>query len=303
MSGENSRKHEFGYRIASAFTSCGWAAELRPVQDIVNFKSLGVYDFAMVDSIIFAQALTDEQISDHLSNLKRYFKKVIIIEPDAWTGQHDNKLLIHSEIIDYIWGFTSDWPLLQRSEYKNRSILFPNVGGFENSTNYNTTTNKSCKHGFNFTGSVEGYNINRMYWMLNFIKHKMPVDIYITKPTIDDGLSRNESLLKYAQLLASTSCVINLSTRCDGSRIINGRTSEVFSINRLLIQEACPALRQYYVEGEHFLEFSEVDDLQTTVEFLRSHPQAGKTICTQGHQFYLERYSCRKMVEHIQTLL
>ena len=81
------------------------------------------------------------------------------------------------------------------------------------------------------------------------------------------------------------------------------RPTEILSLNRLLIQENCPAFHSYYVEGEHFLEFSDIEGLSNIIDFLRSHPKVAQKICENGHRFYLERYSCRKLVEHIQTLL
>jgi len=33
--------------------------------------------------------------------------------------------------VDYIWGFTPDWSLTKEPSYRGKSILFPNIGGFE----------------------------------------------------------------------------------------------------------------------------------------------------------------------------
>jgi hypothetical protein len=257
----------------------------------------------LVDVAHFYILPPPDHIQACLIHLKRYFHKIVIFEPDPWVGYYDNALRAASEHIDYIWGFTTDWDLINEPCYKGKSILFPNVGGFEHFyPDYQHDLNwDRCT--FNFTGSIQGYNLNRAYWILEAVRLKLPITIHITDPAVDDGLNCASSLLLYMQKLAATHASLNLATRQDGSRILTGRAVEVISLNRLLIQEYCPALRNYYIEGEHFLDFYEIKDLKTTLEFLKAHPKSAQKICHQGHQFYLERYSCKKMVQHIQTFL
>jgi spore maturation protein CgeB len=71
----------------------------------------------------------------------------------------------------------------------------------------------------------------------------------------------------------------------------------------VLVQESCPVFHRYFVEGEHFLEFSDCKELATIIEFLRLHPKTAHAVCSQGHRFYKEKYSCKKLVEHFQTFL
>lgn len=303
MFGPGSRKHEFGYRIQSALASQGWNVSLLPLQEISPYSSSCRQDFALVDILTFAQMPPLEYIYNTLSHLKRYFRKIIIIEPDPWTGIYDEMLRAISDHVDYVWGFTADWGLLKDPGYKGKGMLFPNVGGFDHLDALKLADLDWSTCTFNFTGSVQGYNLNRTYWILEAIRRKLPIEIKVTHPGVDDGLDRESSLNLYAQSLASTHASLNMTTRKDGSRILTGRAAEVISLNRLLIQESCPAFQYYYVDGEHFLEFKDIEGLCTIVEFLRSHPRVAQKLCSQGHQFYQERYSCRKLVEHIQTLL
>jgi hypothetical protein len=247
--------------------------------------------------------MTRENIRTILFGLKRFFRKIIMVDTDVWAGRFDEMLRSISDHIDYIWGFTADWCLADELRFNDKIISFPNFGGFDHLNSiieapldWNTCT-------FNFTGSVQSYNLNRISWLLEFIQHDLPVEIRITNPERDDGLEPDCSQQKYAQEVASTHAAINLTTRTDGSRIVTGRSFEVISLNRLLIQESCPAFNQYFVEGEHFLEFSDTAELATCIEFLRSHPKTAHKLSLRGHLFYGRHYSCKKLVEHFQTLL
>jgi len=128
----------------------------------------------------------------------------------------------------------------------------------------------------NFTGLVQGFNLNRVYWILVAMHRVLPIEMLVTQPEVDDGLDCESSLLLYIQKLLASFASLNLSTRKDGSRMLTDRAIEVISLNRFLIQEYCPALRHYYVEGDHFLEFRKNEELQTIVDFLRLHPKLQK---------------------------
>lgn len=297
-----SRKCEVGYRIQRAFTSQGWDVSLFTISEIRQYSSAVQKDFVIIDVFAFHQ-MAYESICTVLSGLKRFFRKIIMVDTDVWAGRSDEMLRSISGHIDYVWGFTAEWCLVDEPKFKGRSILFPGFGGFDHlksiieaTLDWNTCT-------FNFTGSVQSYNLNRISWLLEFIQRDLPVEIQITNPEIDDGLDPAYSQQMYAQEVAATHAAINLTTRTDGSRIVTGRSFEVISLNRLLIQESCPAFNRYFVEGEHFLEFSDIDELATIIEFLRSHPKTAHSLCSRGHRFYEDHYSCKKLVEHVQTLL
>lgn len=303
MFGPNTRKHEFGYRIKTALASQGWDVSLLPFHEIDQYSSQSIQDFVLIDLGGFFVKPPFDGVADFFFSLKQYFRKIILIDADPWVGTHNEMILALSDHIDYIWGFTADWSISQEPPFRDRSILFPNVGGFDDldksepaPLDWNTCT-------FSFTGSVQGYNLNRIYWIIESIARNLPVTINITNPGLDDGLDHEQSLRLYAQTLASTHASLNFTTRRDGSRILTGRAIEVISMNRLLLQEKCPALESYYLEGEHFLDFLDIEGLHTNIEFLMSHPRAAQKISDQGYQFYHEKYSSKKLVEHFQTFL
>ncbi len=294
-----SRKHEFGYRIAAAVASQGWDISLLSIADIPDFYLQQQYDIALVD--VAALGLSSDSADAILSVLRRYFRKIIIVEPDPWDGSKDHLLLDMSDCIDCIWGFTTDWKLINSHQFKDKSIIFPGVGGFDT---FNIAQPISWSTvSFSFVGSVQIYNINRAYWLIEILLKNMPISIHITDPTVDDGLDRATSQFQYAKLLSATNTSINFTTRFDGTRILTGRPVEVISLNRLLIQELCPVFHRYYVVGEHFLEFSDLEGLCETIDFLESNPKTAQIIAEQGHRFYQDRYSSQKMVEHLQTWL
>lgn len=298
----DSRKCEAGYRIQNALVSQGWDVALFPMGYIQQFSSVVQADFVIIDVCAFSAKSVDD-VCETLIRLRRYFRKIIMVDVDVWSGTYDDMLRALSGHIDYIWGFSADWCVSSETDFMERSIQFPCMGGFDHldyiigsELNWN-----SCS--FNFTGSVQGYSPNRIYWLLESMCRNLPIEINITNPAVDDGLDPLKSQHIYAEVLAATHTAINLTTRRDGSRPATGRAFEVLSLNRLLVQESCPVFHRYFVEGEHFLEFSDIDELCTIIEFLRSHPKTAQKICSQGHQYYRERYSCQKLAEHIQTFL
>jgi hypothetical protein len=297
-----SRKCEGGHRIHKALTSQGWDVSLFTIGEIFHYSSPAQIDFVIIDVLAFYQMPTVD-ICDTLSRLRRFFRKIIMVDTDVWAGRSDEMLRSISSHIDYIWGFTVDWPLTREPDFTERSIVFPYFGGFDHldtiieaALDWNICT-------YNFTGSVQAYNLNRIGWLLDLMHRRLPVDIKITSPDIDDGLDPGCSQHMYAQTIAATHAAINLTTRMDGSRPATGRSFEVISLNRLLIQENCPVFHRYFTEGEHFLEFADVSGLAEIIESIQLSPEKAKAICTAGHRFYGEKYSCKKLVEHFQTFL
>jgi hypothetical protein len=303
MSGPGSRKHEFGYRIQSALASQGWDISLYPLEELFRYSAPEIKDFVLIDVEVFTEITRPEYMGDLLAYVRRSFRKIIIIEPDPWAGLHDAALRGVVECIDYVWGFTSEWDILSEPCFRNKGILFPNVGGFDHLGHVKGVESRAATCTFNFTGSVQGYNVNRTFWILELLRCQKPVGINVTYPGIDDGLDHESSLQLYAQALAATQTSLNFITRKDGSRIITGRSIEIISLNRLLVQERCPAFGNYFADGEHFLEFETIDELVTCIDFLNTYPKVADDISSRGYHFYQERYSCRKLVEHIQTLL
>lgn len=300
--GPNSRKSEIGYRLRKALTSQGWSVGIFSVADVSGYSSSEKSDFALIDVFAFYQMAYDE-ICHILSRLRRHFNKIILFDADVWAGRFDTMLRAISSHIDYVWGFTAGWCLEDEADFRGRCIVFPNFGGFDHPDNISGVELDWNLCTYNFTGSVQRYNLNRISWVLEFIHHRLPIEITITNPEVDDGLDPADSQQIYSQTLAATHAAVNLTTRPDGSRIITGRALEIVSLNRLLIQESCPVFNRYFVEGEHFLEFSDIDGLRTITEFLRSHPKTAQKVCLQGYQYYKQHYSCNKLVEHFQTLI
>jgi len=156
---------------------------------------------------------------------------------------------------------------------------------------------------FGFVGSIGIPNLPRVYWALESLSRKLPIGHVVTDPGRDDGMDQETSLRSYAKLLAASHVGVNYVKRLDGSRILTGRTLEIVSLKRLLLQETCPAMNPYFSEGEHYLEFSDIESLCTAVEFIGTHPKTAQLIARDGYDYYLQHYSCKKLVEHFQVLL
>lgn len=297
----DSRKCECGPRLRKALVSQGWDVSFLLNKDVHSYSSATRSDFAIIDVWAFYMMPIDA-ICDTLSRLKRYFRKIIMLDIDGWAGTFDDMLNSLHDHIDYVWVYCTGSALSKDAGFGKRCIQFPGFGGLEYLDNIDVAGLDWSTCAFNFTGSVQGYSLNRIYWILESIIQNQPIQINMTHP-VDDGLDPIHSQQLYAQVLSATHSSINLVTRRDGSRPYTGRAFEVISLNRLLVQENCPEFHRYFVDGEHFLEFSTFEELSATIEFLRLRPNIARKICSQGYQFYKERYSCKKLAEHLQMLL
>lgn len=302
--GPGSRKHEFGLRIRKCLVSEGWDVSLLSPDSMQAFHTFDTFDFALIDvALLNALNPLDDSAVDVLKRIRRHFRKIIVLEPDPWSSDHTTLFEEIMDHIDFVWGFTADWPLLSRQKFFDKAILFPNVGGFDDMEleRESLTDWNSCS--FGFVGSIGIPNLPRIYWALESLHRKLPIQYSVTEPGRDDGMDQETSLNSYARLLAASHVGVNYVKRLDGTRILTGRTLEIVSLKRLLLQEACPAMKPYFVEGEHYLEFSDIDGLCTAVEFISMHPKAAQLIAREGHEYYMRHYSGRKLVEHFQVLL
>lgn len=302
MIGPGSRKHEFGYRIATGLASQGWQVYLENMNKLPEFTASELLDFALVDIGFFWEKPIG-YIANTLIRIKKYFRKLILIEPDPWGNNSHDAILELQWLFDYFWGFTSHWNIEDLPGFKGMVIKFPNVSGFDHLRDISSADIDWRTCTFGFTGSIEQYNLNRIYWFLEALQRNMPIRFTITTPRSDDGLDHCTSLDAYARQLASSAVALNFVTRPDGSRILTGRSIEAISLNRLLLQEYCPPFNSYFIEGEHFIEFKTCDELANAIDFLTVHPATARKICNDGHAFYHAHYSCRKLVEHLQTYL
>lgn len=300
--GPGSRRHEMGHRIWTSLSSQGWTIDLHNLEGLMSYSAYGLKDVVFIDAFVF-NTYTADVLIQIFEGIRKKFSKVIIVELDSWAGTSDQSLQSCSELIDYIWGFNVNWRPANSETFKDRTIVFPALGGFDHISQWHLPAIDWDACSVNFTGSVMGYNFNRIYWILELFSRSIPVKIYLTEPSIDDGLGVEESLTNYAMLLASTNASVNFTTRPGGDRIMTGRSSEVISLARLLLQESCPVFNCYYVEGEHFFEFTNFEGLVSLIDFLKSHPKTAQLVCKNGHDFYLSRYSSRKLVQHLQTWL
>lgn len=302
--GPGSRKHEFGLRIQKCLASQGWDVGLLSPDSMQAFSTSETFDFALIDiALLNALISPDDSALEVLKRIRRNFRKIIVIEPDPWSSDHTALFEEVIDQVDFVWGFTSDWSLLSEPGFSGKAILFPNVGGFDDMISDLDSLGDWSRCSFGFVGSIGIPNLPRIYWALESLHRKLPIKYDITEPGRDDGMSREASLNSYAKLLASSHVGVNFVKRLDGTRILTGRTLEIVSLKRLLLQERCPAMNSYFVEGEHYLDFSDIDGLCTAIEFIEGHPKTARLIAREGHDYYMQHYSGRKLVEHFQVLL
>ncbi len=153
-----------------------------------------------------------------------------------------------------------------------------------------------------FIGGVAGYNWHRAIWIAAMRSERLPVESHMTEFT-HDGLTPVESYLLYMRRLADSRCSLNFSMRGNMAFIVTGRTFEVLSAGALLVQERCPEMDCYFIEGEHYLPFTTFADLRSVAKFIQDNPEEAEDIRRKGNAFFRERYIDDKLMAYLDQRL
>lgn len=297
----STREHEAGPRMKNTFESGGWTCDLlQPNFDAaLIFKNKISDDIAIIDmqAIIFTKNLAEAQ--KFLELLKKSHKKIIGIFYDCWRNDALSNALEYSEFFDFYW--IQSVELLNKFKTTGAEIIcFPFPAGVRDDDLEIIKASKSLNN-FNFSGGIEDTNYTRLYWLLSLSgDRRFNFDISSHKAVNIDAYL---DYILYLTRLSNYSYGVNFSTRSDDSKIVTGRSLELITIQRLLVQEKCPDLHYYFQSGLHFLEFDSIESLDYIFEKVSKDPNIARRISTEGHAFWKDKYCDAKLVSHFEFQL
>lgn len=147
-----------------------------------------------------------------------------------------------------------------------------------------------------FRGTIEENNFPRLLWY-SLLGGREDFRFELSSIT-DDHLPARESYLEYTKANIAQQVICNFAARSTGQLIMTGRLFEGIWNGRTLLQEWCPALSQFYVDGEHLLSFSTYAELEILLDRLRGSTDPLK-IGRQAREFASRNYSVEQWYSHL----
>jgi hypothetical protein len=302
--GHGSRLHDIGYRFATALRNGGWDAVLtdptyEPFPATRGTRAKG--PLAIVD----ADGLFDADYGRQLiffERLRHKYERVVAVVFDPWGPWVAERVTEISPLVDCFWSPSPDSLGELFSASSPRISYFPFPVGLSDALRHKGPAPQDRPSRIAFSGSVEPFNFSRLYWVLHLQGYPDLFSIDVSQ-MVNDGLDVEVSLAAYIARLGRTIACLSLTKRSSGAHIITGRTFDVLSLGRLLVQERCEDMLSYFDREQHFCEFETVDDLLTIAEEVRSNSRRMQEIAESGARFFEERYSDRAAVQHLTTLL
>lgn len=97
----------------------------------------------------------------------------------------------------------------------------------------------------------------------------------------------------YAQLVRRSEIGINFckNPMGNGYTQVKGRVFEITASNSLLMEESGSGTSDFFILGEEFVQFNDVNDLVDKINYYSSHEEERKKIALKGHNKFLEKYS------------
>ena len=197
---------------------------------------------------------------------------------------------------DLFWSLSPDF-LSHNRAFTRKGFFapFPHGGDYSGPA-------QPLKSRVSFAGSISAFNWHRTLWRTAIEAFALPVDFRLTGHQ-SDGLPIMESYLEYMRAIGDSTVSINFSMRHDLSRSITGRTFETLASGALLIQETCPELDRYLIQGRHYLPFTTFRDLCGVIDFVKNKPSQAQDIRHNGTVFMREVYSDQKIIEYLDRKL
>ncbi|MEO5350056.1 MAG: glycosyltransferase [Magnetococcus sp. YQC-3] len=295
-----------GERVATAMQAYGWQTELfflqnghreETCQELAAFcrqhhPDILIFDDNALIEVPAARATMLQQVRQDTPDIK-----VVGCLLDAWTIQ-SHRLLAAVEQLDAIWTVDSPLrPLWNEPAFANKvmHIPFPPVG-------MRPPPLPPIIPHLVFSGRITGGNWHRAFWLAAAEKRDLPLKKQLTNLDLA-GLTPIESYRRYMHGLTEATCAINFVMRPTHVTSVIGRTFEIPWSGSLLVQEATPEMRHYFIPGEHYLEFASLAELTAITRFISQHREEAEAIRQRGHAFACTEYSAEKIVGHIENTL
>jgi len=293
-----SRPHDLAYRFQTAFEGAGAISEIvEPDKEPDRFIKC---DIALIDDPhIFRKSADDKR--RFIEQARRHAKCLVMIEMDPWAAGRSERLAANRDMYDVVWAMM---PSLMDPDgmidgLKASCMLFP-VGAPDIFQRHRRTSPEMAGEDIKFCGGIEEYNFYRYFWIVGALAGEHAPVIEVTNHG-DDGLGIADSLDRYVKRLGSSHACLNFVRRATGDVSMVGRTSDALCLEQLLVQEASTEVRPYLSPGEHFLQFSTLEELDEICARLGAGRSAYEDIRRAGASYFDAHYADDAVLRHMAT--
>lgn len=267
----------------------------------INQKESQYKTIAMVD--IDHDYFVNGNLLAHLDKLKNNFDFVIGFAFDGWSRKSN----VHNDAVrsclNLVWCPNIYYELWSNGLSVDNITPFPVPLGIEPKDQEALFTSHNRRNNnIKFSGNIERQSFPRLIWLIEKSR-KSDVEFDLSNYKERSKYNKYDSYLAYLKRLAQSKAVINFSTRNDMSRGYTGRPAETIAVKQLLFQEFCPSLNLLYQPGVHFLQFHTMRDFDDIVLKIRSNEDLVREISENAYGFFQQRYSDRRMLEHLTAML
>jgi len=138
-----------------------------------------------------------------------------------------------------------------------------------------------------FIGSLNGYGLIRRKYINYLLENDVAVNL---------GGGHHENPLSqedYARFIRTSKMNINFSRCADLSTPdqCKGRVYEAIASNSLLLESLNEATARRFVPGEHYIEFSTMENLKDRIEYFKVNENERIDIAKNGYEHYLNNYT------------
>lgn len=227
---------------------------------------------------------------------------------DSWGGRAENILANMAAWLDVVWESTSpSLPLWQEPALAGKvlHVILPRQVHAPEQAPCDLS-NRPLIPKLLFSGSVQGWNWPRAFWMTAIEHAKLPFQQEKSSTCYMTGLSPSEGhtfYRRYMERVAKATCCLNLTMRQNQECVVIGRSFDVPVSGSLLVQESTPEMDYYFVSGEHYLEFSTLAELSAVMRFITEHREEAEEIRRRGCLFARERYNDEAMIGYLDRFL
>lgn len=295
--GANSRPHDLGVRIRTAFAEVANCVVIDPASPDAEIEAC---DLALVDDVyLFRKDARAKR--RFLEELSRNATAVGLLELDPWMPGVDGRIARNRDLYDFVWTMAPTMAIDGKIAGLPACVIPLPVGCPDIFDRVKIAADDPSLDTLRFCGGVEEYNLHRYFWVLAGVTLRRPFSFCVTNHK-DDGLSAVDSLSRYAEKLSGAYAALNFTMRKNGQRAMVGRTFDCLRLGQLLVQEYCADMRCYFAPGAHFLEFRCVADLEKICDEL-SRQGRFEAIRRDGAAYFAKYYSDAAVLRHLGTFV
>ncbi|MEO5339407.1 MAG: glycosyltransferase [Magnetococcus sp. MYC-9] len=157
-----------------------------------------------------------------------------------------------------------------------------------------------------FRGTISAPHWTRVLWLAAADHIGLPITKKINSFSYENPLYKQSPLddhVAYMRDLAEATCCFSV-VMCDYQlRYLIYRSFEVPLSGSLLVQEFTPLMYNYFIPGEHYLEYTTLAELASIARFITERREEAEAVRRCGHAFAREQFSDEKMIGQIDKFL